>query len=300
MNYIDELLAGCNDKSIHSDRVIRWANRYLSLSNDRSIYAFCDWFIAEILPKVTVKSANNYKRSLLLHITDQNLINYIHVNASDIAHKQKDKSKKKSKSICWDQFLAVEEELTHAQNSHFFISDWLRSSILTGLRPKEWCDAGIFHDLKGRLVLKTRNTIKAATTHDGEEYELASHRIIPLMNYDVADIECIKRHLAYIKISLLEGTYEQCYKIARQRLYYVSKKLFPNEPPINLYTGRHQFSANLKKSGVSSESIALLMGHNDITTARHAYGAKRHGEMDVIDIESTEETIKLFQELFAD
>ncbi|GGB66145.1 hypothetical protein GCM10011607_28530 [Shewanella inventionis] len=299
MKTIDDLIANSSNKKIHRDRVNRWVNSYLTMNNDRSVYAFIDWFISNVLSKVTLNSGKNYLRSLLAGMVDQNLINYVHVNSSEVAYKPKDKTKKKCKKISWEQFLAIDEELSQLEQ-HLYISDWLRCSILTGLRPKEWCNASIFYDLKGRLILKVKNTVKATLTQNGEHYNLPEHRIIPLMNYDEADIDCIKRHLAYIRIAVIEGLYEDCYESARKKIYHVSKKLFPGQPTINLYTGRHQFSANLKKSGVSMESAAFLMGHNDLTTSRHSYGAKRHGEMDVIDIESTEETIHLFQELFAD
>ncbi|MBO1897656.1 hypothetical protein HNW13_018115 [Shewanella sp. BF02_Schw] len=300
MKNINEHFKFADECNTHSERANRWINRYLNKNDDQSIYSFIDWFVVSILPNVTSNSGRNYLRSLILCLKEQDVVNYLHVQASEVQYKHKDKSKKKSKSISWEHFAAIDEELTKNGLEQLFISDWLRCSILTGLRPKEWCSARAYYDTKGRLVLRAKNTVKASTSVTGDTYTLPEYRIIPLMNYDKADIECIKRHLAYIKITLIEGLYEACYQTTRAKLYHTSKKLFPELPLINLYSGRHQFAANLKKSNLSATSIALLMGHNDNTTARHSYGAKRHGESGVIDIDSTEQTLKLFQELFVD
>ena len=300
MKNINDLLYSIKNDDIHSQRVKRWINNYLKNNSDLSTYSFINWFSTSVLPNVTSNSARNYLRSVSLFIDDQNLINHLHIRSSDVEFKSKNQSKKKSKSISWYDFALLDEELTRNGLEYLFVSDWLRSTILTGLRPKEWCSASIYYDIKGRLILRVKNTVKAKLTVTGEAYSMPEYRVIPLMNYDRSDIECIKRHLSYIKITLIEGLYEQCYQSARSKLYNVSKKLFPEKPTYNLYSGRHQFSANLKKSNISPESIALLMGHNDVTTARHSYGAKRHGSSGSIDIESTESTLKLFQELFAE
>ena len=300
MKNINEHFKFSDKSNTHSERANRWINKYLSTNEDQSIYSFIDWFVTSILPNVTSNSGRNYLRSLILCIQEQNVINYLHVQASEVQYKLKEKSNKKSKSISWEHFAAIDEELTKNGLEHLFVSDWLRCSILTGLRPKEWCAASVYYDTKGKLVLRTKNTIKASLSVKGDTYTLPEYRIIPLMNYDKADIECIKRHLAYIKITLIEGLYDSCYQTARAKLYNTSKKLFPELPLINLYSGRHQFAANLKKSNLSAQTIALLMGHNDETTARHSYGAKRHGNVGVIDIDSTEQTLKLFQELFTE
>jgi integrase len=297
---LEDILKNCTEDNIHTQRVKRWIRSYKIESQEFTSEGFCNWFCISILPKVTYKSGRNYVMSLVVTAADQDFEMRLRHSSVNISHKQPKSAKSKSKSISWHDFEVFESALKSQDNNSGFISDWLRSTILTGLRPKEWCNCRLFNDLEGNLILKAKNTVKASQTPDGAEYKLPEYRVIPIGQYDTSDISCIRRHLDFIKITLIEQSYSAHYEKARKRLYQISKIKFLNKPPFNLYSGRHQFAANLKRSGLAPQTIALLMGHNDESTSRHSYGAKRDGSKGSIDSAVAEKTITLFQELFGD
>ncbi len=68
------------------------------------------------------------------------------------------------------------------------------------------------------------------------------------------------------------------YRRSARRLKIVVEKLWPSRTMWpTLYTGRHQFAANLKKAGYSRLEIAALMGHATDETAHSHYGKKKAG-----------------------
>ncbi|MDI5833296.1 hypothetical protein OCF84_20780 (plasmid) [Shewanella xiamenensis] len=204
----------------------------------------------------------------------------------------------KSKSISWQEFAIIESFLKQRSDTpHSDVSDWLRATILTGLRPSEWSQAVIINTIDG-TVLRAPNTTKADTTPQGEKYEIDDFRMIPLNNIDPADISCIRRHLEKASLNSALGEFEEWYNSVRLKLYNISKTCFPTAPRINLYSGRHQFCADLKSAGYSPEVIMYLMGHNNTRTSRHSYGAKRNGNLSGIDTTATESLVRVFQSAF--
>ena len=63
-----------------------------------------------------------------------------------------------------------------------------------------------------------------------------------------------------------------------RRLSTAVSKLWPTRKmKPTLYSGRHQFAANLKAAGYSRAEIAALMGHATDETAGQQYGRKKAG-----------------------
>jgi integrase len=73
-------------------------------------------------------------------------------------------------------------------------------------------------------------------------------------------------------------TFEQYYMRCRKALQRACRQIWPRrESHITLYSGRHQFCANLKAVGRSRAEVAYAMGHGSEETAAAHYGKRRSG-----------------------
>lgn len=152
------------------------------------------------------------------------------------------------------------------------------ATLATGLRPIEWLTAQMLYiENEGRptLALKVKNAKNTNGRSHGE------FRHIILTNYNEQTINVIKWNISSI-IQWLndnpERNWENYYTLIRNCMYKATKDLWPlrSKRP-SLYSARHQFIANLKKSGFTRVEIAALAGHGDDLTASRHYGKKRSG-----------------------
>ncbi|MBS9783361.1 MAG: hypothetical protein KGV46_02285 [Pasteurella sp.] len=79
------------------------------------------------------------------------------------------------------------------------------------------------------------------------------------------------------KIHGVKKGYEKCYHRCKNCLYNACKKLFKGKRKISLYSGRHQFIANLKSAGYKENEICALVGHRSPESAKIHYGKKFKG-----------------------
>jgi integrase len=146
---------------------------------------------------------------------------------------------------------------------------WLQSAIITGLRPQEWETA----QLDGFKLI-----VKNAKNTNGRCF--SSHRTLDLSQISEEDYDDIETFISQLNLHVRENNnnFEYVYKQCRNRLYKVTRKLWPGRDKYPaLYTGRHQFSANAKRNQ-NREEVAALMGHKNDATATEHYGKRRHGE----------------------
>ncbi|MEG3765137.1 hypothetical protein [Alteromonas sp. 14N.309.X.WAT.G.H12] len=148
---------------------------------------------------------------------------------------------------------------------------WLWAAVGSGLRPNEWQTAKLEERSDGRLVLISENFKYSETRSYG-----------PLREIDIADIPTpiqlhIKAHLKNVEEA--QGGFIHFYKGCSALLLLLNKKLWPRRKAnINLYTGRHQFSANAKADpDVSDVERAAMMGHKTTKTSSERYGLGRSG-----------------------
>lgn len=88
--------------------------------------------------------------------------------------------------------------------------------------------------------------------------------------------------IRYLSNRLSEGDYAKVYAACRKRLAWVAKTLWPGrEKRPTLYSARHQFSADAKRSGMSKTEIAACMGHQSPETASSHYGHRTAGRSPV-------------------
>lgn len=146
---------------------------------------------------------------------------------------------------------------------------WLYSAILTGLRPCEWRKTT--YDAKNDCLHVSNAKVTNQRSH-GE------FRTIYLTHLDEKSKRNIIAHISITKHHVDNGIIEEYYRGCSALLRKVSSSLFPKaKRHITLYSARHQYSANLKASGLKSNEIAALMGHATDETAMETYGKKQYG-----------------------
>ncbi|MBE8233443.1 MAG: site-specific integrase [Endozoicomonadaceae bacterium] len=272
-----ELRSKINKTDSHTRRVSQWLCRFDQAENSTEITVFAQWFCESILKKVSSRSRRSYLTSLKKTSECDQLHGFISGISCNFDEVQTTKTES-IKKISWPEFAIIENDLAKSSEPwHLEVADWLRATILTGLRPIEWSDCQLLHKSSTGYYLKSMNVAKAESNEPANEYHLDEYRNIPLLHLDKSDLLCVQRHCAKARLYSELEEFNVWYERVRLKLYNVSKKCFPDKGSIKLYSGRHQFAANLKASGLPVELIAKLLGHANTQTARHYYGAKRHG-----------------------
>lgn len=181
----------------------------------------------------------------------------------------------KQKQFKRDDFEQLLEYLTAHIGRHKFanaLRTWLVVARFTGLRPCEWEYAGLT-DVCGKPCLLVRNA--KATNGRGN----GGYRTLDLSKADVADIDAL-----HDMIEMLEGyEAELGFAALQERLAHYMKratracfgrrKKYPT-----LYSLRHQFVADLKRSGHSQAEVAALLGQASDETASRHYARAVSGE----------------------
>ncbi len=175
-------------------------------------------------------------------------------------------SSTKAKSISSSDFhhLAVWLQ-NHGGRWDDLAGTWLYWSTVTGLRPVEWRNA----------TLRANPTSWALVVQNAKHTQGRAHgedRTIYLQ----VDVE--EAHALQCFLDAVQRDYEKAYQGCRLALHRATKALWPRKTRYpTLYTGRHQFSANAKFSGLTPEQIAALMGHAVTNTHQTHYGKRRCG-----------------------
>jgi len=182
-------------------------------------------------------------------------------------------SSSKKKSISDDDLKELDLALAQSKNKWSNATRlWLRSGILTGLRPIEWSTAELIY-YNGDTILKVKNA-KATNGRSFGEY-----RHLNLSHMNEKEIEMITQNLntakKFYKNNMWDQYYQGCSNILR---YTFNKKFKSRRKRISLYSTRHQFSANMKASNCTKQEVAALMGHANDETAQSHYGKKRVGK----------------------
>lgn len=178
----------------------------------------------------------------------------------------------KLKKISLDDWQKLDSYLKSKNNKwHEELRVWLRSSIITGLRPVEWKNAHFFlHN--SNPALKIQNAKHTNGRGNGPT------RTLILEDLRQEDLIAIKTHLNNVRTFAGMGEYEFFYRGCAIALYKACRKCWPRRKRhITLYSTRHQFSANAKSSGMSRLEVAALMGHAVDETATEHYGRKTSG-----------------------
>lgn len=146
---------------------------------------------------------------------------------------------------------------------------FLQAGIEAGLRPGEWEHAEWISD--------TQIHVRNAKHTNGRSHGVS--RVVDIdPERELSDTVRVHMELLRNWMAIESNTFEEYYTNCRKALQRACRKLWPRrESHITLYSGRHQFCANLKAQGESKGQIAYLMGHGSEDTATAHYGKRRSG-----------------------
>jgi len=196
------------------------------------------------------------------------------------SHKKKSFSKKEVQSV-EDFFL--EGDFRWSKPTLY----WIKAGVFLGLRPIEWKQAEYNEEYNVIVVENAKNTNGRAN---------GTTRTLSLSHYNQEEKNIILTHLNFSKKMLKEGHWQSYYQGCSNLLKYSVRKIWRGKERLpTLYSGRHQYSANLKASGCTRNEVAALMGHGTDQTASAHYGKKIHGtrkskpEVNELDLQKVKE-----------
>ena len=180
-------------------------------------------------------------------------------------------SNKKLKKFPVSDFISIISFLEKSNyKNNVELKNWLYAGVLTGLRPVEWANASLSHDMSKLIVKNAKNT-------NGRSH--GDFRTIHLTYLSDLEKKYIQEHVKTANYYQQLEQFDKFQKSCGDLLRIVSKKLYPKrkQHPC-LYSLRHQFAADAKASGLSREEIAALMGHAVNDTATNHYAKKQMGK----------------------
>lgn len=149
---------------------------------------------------------------------------------------------------------------------------WIASSLLTGLRPKEWAQARV----------TTKDGEPALVVQNAKTTNQRSHgptRTLLIGGLSQDERKMIDEQVARATQWHQAGQFDKFYHGCAAALSRRARQLWPRRPQrVTLYSARHQFTADAKASGFTLEEIAAMMGHAVDTTASRHYGKRTAGD----------------------
>ncbi|SHE23055.1 hypothetical protein [methanotrophic endosymbiont of Bathymodiolus puteoserpentis (Logatchev)] len=261
------------------------SNKYISHSE------LVVWLISQ-QPRIAKATWRQYKASVIFYLQHQEVnedicraISTLKVASSGACYKKGlGTSASKEKKINDTDLARLINSATHKNMRHGTSAMvWLLAGMISGLRPSEWQYACIN---KGNQLV-----VKNAKSTNGRSHGI--ERTIELVNLSDQDKQVIELHLGLIKTAIDIDGFNSYYEHCRSALYELTRSLWPKRKKhITLYSARHQFSANAKKSGLSLEEIAALMGHASTQTATQHYGRKVSGNPKGVAVRASNEDVE--------
>jgi integrase len=146
---------------------------------------------------------------------------------------------------------------------------WIKAGVYLGLRPVEWKNSEYNEEYNVIIVQNAKNTNGRAN---------GKTRTLSLKHHTEEEKNIILTHLNFSKKMKEDGKWDGYYQGCANLIKYSTRKIWRGKERLpTLYSGRHQYSANLKASGCKRNEVAALMGHGTDQTAAEHYGKKIHG-----------------------
>lgn len=197
------------------------------------------------------------------------------IKAGDVKNLELRTSAKKQKHLTVKDYNLLDEALKKSKNRWAAATRiWLKSGIITGLRPIEWRQT-VYDEAENKLLIKNAKNTNGRSHGDFRSFYFE--------HVAANDKKVILQHLkTAFQLGQTDVVWKSYYEGCSNLLKYTCKNLWPNrERHPTLYSARHQFSANLKASGCKPEEVATLMGHAVDDTAMTTYGKKVNGTRNV-------------------
>lgn len=255
-----------------------------TVSDEQLVY----WLVS-YAPEVSKQTYTLYKSAIVFAIQNEELALFLINYGSELSYKSKDRTPQfavKAKSINakdWQKLMAHLDKANGQWDK--IIKRWLQAGLLCGLRPVEWTQSELL-DTPNGLILHVKNAKNTNGRSNGE------YRDIVLSGMNDKDIAIIKENLENIQLASQNGEYENMLVCCQNRLRSLNRSLFgKRKRHITLYSARHQFSADAKRSGMKREEVSALMGHGVDKTAILHYGKKQYGRSGAIKVKPKQEQV---------
>lgn len=258
---------------------IRRAKNLLASYKDET---FEDWrdnplqavqYIAEKRYEWSMSTWRLYKSSLIYFMQNYGpieAVQYLTAITSQDCQKNSDRtSSKKTKHIPKEDLQTLLEYIESSNSKYkHLLSLWLKSTILTGLRPIEW-DSAYINKNDALYVYNAKNT---------NDRSFEDQRVLFLDNLSEGQKNIIKLFLEKLNSMKKEKSFDHIYQTCKKNLYLIQNKIWPKrKKKYALYSARHQFISNHKKNDINRQELAALLGHKTTKTASFHYSKGVYG-----------------------
>ena len=286
-------------QKIYMNRATKILDRYsretgMAWNDDPGM--FCNWFLA-MKPEWKPSTWRQYKASICYFMEQLGPVEIVRYLKSQTAEgcnkdgKTAKTSSQKQKHFKHEDLIELTTFLAKGKSRYNnLLAMWLILNIQLGLRPSEWETAKL--DGHQLIVQNGKNTNNRS--HGQERRILLS---------DAPDnfLELLKEFLMALDRAVsAKGSFQIVYELLRKKLYKANYMLWPRRKKRpTLYSTRHQFSADLKKSNYSLTEIAALFGHATDETATFHYGRKQHGKRGSSFVKANPEEIGRIRQVYS-
>lgn len=232
--------------------------------------------IANRRPEWSRSTWRTYRAALVWYLTREGFLIEAHYLAAQDERPCKRRTDKTSamklKSLPMKRLERAIDVLMNSKSQHDkVLTMWVLAGYTTGLRPGEWPHAR----LEGKTLV-----VRNAKSTNGRAF--APHRSLDLTNLAAGWIALIAR---FLEILAESGPFEEndqlwktFYARHSKRLQRLNNELWPRRKKhITLYSGRHQFAADIKALECTPEELAALLGHASVLTAHKHYARRNVG-----------------------
>ena len=158
---------------------------------------------------------------------------------------------------------------------------WFQMTMMTGIRPSEWKDAVLLQDVQTESgkrfswVLEVRTAKKGISGKGGvnekvDRRESDNRRRFVLDSWSDWQVETLKAFMNQLPHDEIE--FKKQLDLVRKTLDKASVVAGMSENKIGLYTGRHVFASEVRRSSKRSRyELAALLGHSDTLNQKY-YG----------------------------
>jgi hypothetical protein len=216
----------------------------------------------------------------------------------------------KNKKINWQSWSLLTEYFDRSRSTYAPLTqDIINASMMLGLRPIEWSQCELLtHDVAS-YSHEPMFSVQIINAKSTQGRSFGQYRILHFgsMAEDAACEEAIELAKIVTRITGYFETFRQALSIAnleqleqhenqtryrsavdaliRRMTQFLNQafrtdptlKTVPKNKRITLYSARHQFAANQKKTGQGDVELAAMMGHGSRHTSEQHYGRKRSG-----------------------
>ncbi|RJX30891.1 MAG: hypothetical protein C4516_09115 [Oxalobacter sp.] len=219
-------------------------------------------------------------------------------SSSDLKKTSNKTSGKKDKRVDLSAWAALSAGINRRiENGHKHakgLMHVLKATSLVGLRPNEWCFSSISkHQGSGRPVLRVRNSKHSNGRANGEFREM----FIDQLNEE--EMQSIEGALKYCacqnpdEATKIQKALKNEFEATRSESITRTRQSQAN---LTLYSFRHQFIADAKKTFENLVLISALSGHSSTKTAFKHYGKRRSGRS-LIKVIPTPESVEAVQKV---